>query len=82
MDNFSDNSTNAVTWEWDVNGDDVIDYTESNFSHTYESPGNYDVSLKISNGSETITKVFPNYISFNANIYETVHLHTEVISPK
>jgi PKD repeat protein len=76
--NFSDNSTNAVNWEWDVNGDDVIDYTESNFSHTYESPGNYDVSLKISDGSETITKVFPNYISFSANIYETSKIYLNV----
>ena len=69
--NFNDNSTNAVNWEWDIDGDDIIDYTESSFSHTYESPGDYDVTLQISDGSETITKVFPNYISFNANIYET-----------
>lgn len=76
--NFNDNSTNAVNWEWDVDGDDVIDYNESSFSHTYESPGNYDVSLKISDGSETITKVFPNYISFSANIYETSKIYLNV----
>ena len=76
--NFSDNSTNSNTWEWDVNGDDVIDYTESSFSHTYESPGSYDVSLKISNGSETITKVFPNYISFEANLFETSKIFLNV----
>ena len=75
---FSDNSTNTSAWEWDVNGDDVIDYTTQNFSHTYESPGSYDVSLKISNGSETITKVFPNYISFEANLFETSKIYLNV----
>ena len=75
---FSDNSTNSSAWEWDVNGDNVIDYTTQNFSHTYESPGSYDVSLKISNGSETITKVFPNYISFEANLFETSKIYLNV----
>jgi PKD repeat protein len=75
---FSDNSTNSSAWEWDVNGDDVIDYTTQNFSHTYESPGSYDVSLKISNGSEIITKVFPNYISFEANLFETSKIYLNV----
>ena len=75
---FSDNSTNSSAWEWDVNGDNVIDYTTQNFSHTYESPGSYDVSLKISNGSEIITKVFPNYISFEANLFETSKIYLNV----
>ena len=76
--NFSDNSTNAINWEWDIDGDDIIDYTQSSFSHTYESPGNYDVSLKISDDNETITKVFPNYISFSTNIYETSKIYLNV----
>ena len=76
--NFNDNSTNAVNWEWDIDGDDIIDYTESSFSHTYVSPGSYDVTLQISDGNETITKVFPNYISFNANIYETSKIFLNV----
>jgi PKD repeat protein len=76
--NFSDNSINPITWEWDVNGDDVIDYTESSFSHTYQSAGTYDVSLKISDGTTTVTKVFPNYISFSANIFETSKIYLNV----
>ena len=46
--NFNDNSTNAVNWEWDVDGDDVVDYTTQNPQHVY-SPGVYDVALTISN---------------------------------
>ena len=76
--NFTDNSTNAINWEWDIDGDNIIDYTESSFSHTYESPGNYDVTLQISDGSETITKVFPNYVSFSTNISETSKLFLNV----
>lgn len=68
--NFTDTSVGASTWEWDIDGDDVVDYTEQNPSHVY-TPGVYDVTLKISSGSESITKVFPQFINFSSNIYET-----------
>ncbi|WCO02661.1 zinc-dependent metalloprotease [Psychroserpens ponticola] len=61
--NFTDNSIGATSWLWDINGDDNIDYTTQNPSHTYASNGVYDVTLTVSNGSESITKVFQNYIS-------------------
>ncbi len=59
---FTDNSVGATSWEWDVDGDDVIDYTTQNPNHTYTSPGVYDVALTISNGSESLTKVYQEYI--------------------
>ena len=68
--NFTDTSVGATAWEWDIDGDDITDYTEQNPTHVY-TPGTYDVTLKISNGGETITKVFPEYINFSSNIYET-----------
>ena len=68
---FTDTSTGAVSWQWDVDGDDTIDYTIQNPSHTY-TLGDYDVTLTISNSnSSSITKVFPNYISHDSNIYDT-----------
>ena len=68
---FTDTSTGAVSWQWDVDGDDTIDYTVQNPSHTY-TLGDYDVTLTISNSnSSSITKVFPNYISHDSNIYDT-----------
>ena len=76
--NFIDNSVNSVSWEWDVNGDDIIDSTEQNFSYIYQSPGNYDVSLTVSDGSENITKVYPNYINFEGNSYETSKIYLNV----
>ena len=73
-DAFSD----AISWEWDIDGDDIIDYTTESFTHTYMSPGSYDVSLKISNGTESITKVYPDYISFESNTYETSKIYLNV----
>jgi PKD repeat protein len=61
--NFTDNSVGAVSWEWDVDGDDVIDYTTQNPTHTYTTSGTYDIALTISNGTDTITKVFSEYIN-------------------
>lgn len=68
--NFTDTSVGATAWEWDVDGDDIVDYTDQNPSHVY-TPGLYDIALKIYNGSESNTKVFPQYINFTSNIYET-----------
>ena len=74
---FTDTSVGATAWEWDVDGDNVIDYTDQNPSHVY-TPGVYDVSLKISNGSESITKVFPQFINFSSNIYETSKINLKL----
>lgn len=68
--NFFDDSVGAISWEWDVNGDNIVDYTEQNFSHNY-IPGVYDVTLKISNENESITKVFPEYINLDSSLFET-----------
>ena len=79
---FNDSSVGAVSWQWDVDGDDIIDYTDQNPSHTY-TPGDYDVTLTITNSSSSsITKVFPNYISYGPSIYETskVYLTIRVVN--
>jgi len=75
---FTDTSVGAVSWQWDVDGDDLIDYDIQNPSHTY-NPGDYDVTLTITNSnSSSITKVFPAYISYDSNIYETTTVNLTV----
>ncbi|WP_169786429.1 T9SS-dependent choice-of-anchor J family protein [Pseudalgibacter alginicilyticus] len=72
--NFSDHSAGAVAWQWDVDGDGVIDYTTQNPTHTFTT-GIYDVTLTISKATnlkksseskyyntKTITKTFPQFI--------------------
>ncbi|AKB55391.1 MULTISPECIES: lectin like domain-containing protein [Methanosarcina] len=56
---FTDLSSNALYWKWDLNGDGKIDSTTQNPIYTYGSYGNYAVSLTIGNskGSDTETKI-------------------------
>jgi len=57
---FADSSTGSdiTSWSWDFNGDGIIDSTEQDPTCVYTLPGNYSVSLEITNrfGSTTISK--------------------------
>ena len=59
--NFENNCSNTTKWEWDMNSDGITDYTTQNPTHTFDS-GNYDVTLKVSNKSKTISKTYSKYI--------------------
>jgi PKD repeat protein len=67
--NFSNNTVNATKWEWDIDNDGIIDYTEQNPSHIFTN-GVYDVTLTISNKSKTIKKTYPKLIK--VGILETL----------
>jgi len=56
--NFTDLSTDAISWEWDF-GDGVGTSTEQNPSYTYNNQGTYTVTLTASNncGSDVEQKV-------------------------
>ena len=71
---FTDTSVGATSWQWDVDGDDVIDYTTQNPTHTYTTDGVYDVALTISNGSSSLTKVFQEYIEVGGVDISTTEL--------
>ena len=60
---FTDLSQGAFSWEWDFNGDGIVDSTAQNPVYTYSSYGNYTVSLNVSNriGFDSETK--SNYIT-------------------
>ena len=75
--NFTDLSFGATAWEWDVDGDDIVDYTEQNPTHVF-TPGLYDVVLTIYNGGESITKVFPQFINFPSNLFETSKINLKL----
>ena len=47
---FTDQSSGDPTsWEWDFDGDGSVDSTDRNPSHTYSTPGNYSVGLRVTN---------------------------------
>lgn len=60
--NFESICDNMTEWQWDVDGDGIVDYTSKNPSHTFEA-GIYDVMLTVSNKSKTIRKKFTNFIN-------------------
>lgn len=56
--NFTNTSSGILpgaTFQWDVNGDGTVDYTASEPSHTYSTPGCYDVSLSVINAWSSLT---------------------------
>lgn len=59
--NFKSDCENITKWEWDINSDGVIDYTTQNPTHSYNS-GIYDVTLKVSNKSKSISKTYSKHI--------------------
>lgn len=71
---FTDNSIGATSWEWDIDGDDIIDYTTQNPTHGYSGAGGYDVTLTISNGSESLTKVYQDYITVGGETTNTTQV--------
>jgi PKD repeat protein len=64
--NFTDNSVGATSWAWDIDGDDITDYTAQNVTHTYAVAGVFDVALTISDGSVNASKVKRQYINVGA----------------
>ncbi|WP_440956233.1 PKD domain-containing protein [Methanosarcina sp. Mfa9] len=51
---FTDSSTNAVSWSWDFDGDGEVDSNIQNPEYTYTEPGEYTVSLNVTNELGTI----------------------------
>lgn len=77
--NFTDNSVGATGWSWDVDGDDIIDYTTQNVTHTYNTAGEYDVALTITNGSTDINKVKTEYIDVGAQEINTATIELTLV---
>ncbi|GAA3621933.1 T9SS-dependent choice-of-anchor J family protein [Flavivirga jejuensis] len=65
--NFKNSCSNITNWQWDVDSDGIIDYTNQNPTHTY-STGVYDVTLTVSNKSKTIKQTFSKFIKVGTKI--------------
>lgn len=66
---FTDQSTNSpTTWDWTFSGGTPGSSTAQNPAVTYDTPGTYTVTLRVSNadGSDTETKT--NYITVNDTV--------------
>lgn len=58
-----DGANPITSWKWDFDSDGTVDKTDKNPNFVFNSFGNYDVTLIVSDGtlSDTLTKV--NYVS-------------------
>ena len=64
---FSSQSTGTITgWTWDF-GDGSTSTSLPPVSHTYANPGQYTVSLTVTNGITSSTETKPTYITVFAN---------------
>jgi PKD repeat protein len=60
---FTDKSTgNISSWEWDFNGNGSIYSIMQNANYTYETPGNYTVSLTVRGPKGNDTDIKKDYI--------------------
>jgi PKD repeat protein len=60
---YTDNSYNGVTeWNWNFAGGTPAAATEADPTVTYDTPGTYDVSLTVGNGSQTQSATQPQYV--------------------
>ena len=60
---FTDESKGEIqAWEWDFDGDGIIDSTDQNPQYTYNEPGNYTVSLTVSSPNGNNTAIQTEYI--------------------
>ncbi len=74
---FTDASTDAVSWSWDFDGDGLVNSEARNPEYTYTEPGKYIVSLTVANelgtndtSTETITVYGVPVSDFTASITE------------
>ena len=63
---FTDQSTNATSWEWDFQNDGLVDSTEQNPTYTYDTVGTYTVKLTVSNPDGSDEEIKTDYITVRA----------------
>ena len=83
---FTDLTTNKpISWAWDFESDGIIDSHEQNPSWTYDTTGNYTVTLTASNlvASDTVTRInltsvvnLPPMADFSADSFVTLIGHS------
>jgi PKD repeat protein len=67
---FTDLSTGAIMWRWDVDGDGEIDYTVRDPTHTYYIEGTYNVTLTVIGSQGVDTRTEMGYINVDWNPWD------------
>jgi len=68
FDDLSVPASQITNWDWDLNGDGVVDSHEQNPIYTYTQPGTYSVSLTVYIGPDSTSSVTQtNFITVTDN---------------
>ncbi len=62
---LSDNGFPIISWQWDFNNDGIIDSQEQHPVWIFTEPGEHDISLTITNASDSHTIIKPGFITVN-----------------
>jgi len=67
---FSDNSTDADSYEWDFGDAESADNisTEINPTHIFKTPGRYKIRVTVTNNSSGLTNSFSDFITISAPV--------------
>ncbi|MCD4818617.1 MAG: T9SS type A sorting domain-containing protein [Candidatus Cloacimonetes bacterium] len=65
--NFSMPETGIDSFEWDFDGDGIFDSTLEDPYHIYDQPGDYTVTLRITDDGETTEIIRENYVTVTVN---------------
>jgi PKD repeat protein len=65
-------NTTITSWKWDFNHDGTIDSTEKSPIWTYQTAGNFTVSLTVSDGHISDTEIKDQYITVHELVYDIV----------
>ncbi len=70
---FTDISSGNITnWEWDFEDDGIIDSYEQNPVYTYPAPGDFTVTLTVSDGTYQDTEIKDDYIEVSGPLADFV----------
>jgi len=56
--NSTDADSDELTYSWDFDGDDAEDSANATATYTYDTAGTYDVSLTVSDGTDSVTETY------------------------
>jgi PKD repeat protein len=64
---FTDKSIGKISkWEWDLDGDGIVDSTRQSPRHTYDTPGTYTITMTVTGPGGISTQTREEYLAFRS----------------
>lgn len=69
-----------ISWQWDFDNNGIIDSDDKDPEWTFNEPGEYTVSLTVSDGTQDYTETKNNYITVTGESYANDAYHVSITS--